>query len=115
MNAPDSSDSIIMKRITEHEFDEKYHILEEVKVKLIEEVHAYSFIKKEEIELELEFYECTLFDDFNNIVHICAKQKMLFGTYYYMIIFFETGRNRKLLNSFFYVLNDTFIDDLPFN
>lgn len=111
-----SANSIAVKEITEECFNEKYHNLDEMKAKLKEEVRVYSYAdKQEKIELKFEFYEFTLFDNFNNIILICAKQEKLFGTYYYyMILIFEKGKNKKLLDSFFYALNDTITDELPF-
>ena len=109
------ADFIVMEKITEKQFNEKYHILDRVKTILVEEICSYGFTKKEEIKLEIEFYEYNLFDNFDNVIHICAKEEMLFGTYYYyMVIFFEKGEGGKLLNYYFYALNETIPDVLPF-
>ena len=109
------ADFVAMEKITEKEFNEKYHILDRVKTMLLEEICIDDFIKKEEIKLEIEFYECNLFGDFDNIIHIYAKEESLFGnSYYYMILFFEKGESRKLLTYSFYVLNETIPETLPF-
>ena len=109
------ADFVAMEKITEKEFNEKYHILDRVKTMLLEEICIDDFMKQEEIKLEIEFYECNLFGDFDNIIHIYAKEESLFGNgYYYMILFFEKGESRKLLTYSFYVLNETIPETLPF-
>ena len=109
------ADFVAMEKITEKEFNEKYHILDRVKTMLLEEICIDDFMKQEEIKLEIEFYECNLFGDFDNIIHIYAKEESLFGnSYYYMILFFEKGESRKLLTYSFYVLNETIPETLPF-
>ena len=109
------ADFVAMDKITDEKFNEKYHILDRVKTILLEEICIDDFIKKEEIKLEIEFYECKLFNDFDNIIHICAKQESLLGNdYYYMILLFEKRESRKLLTYSFYVLNETIPEMLPF-
>lgn len=89
-----SANSIAVKEITEECFNEKYHNLDEMKAKLKEEVRVYSYAdKQEKIELKFEFYEFTLFDNFNNIILICAKQEKV--VWYLLLLYDIDFRKRQ--------------------